>query len=779
MSAVDQSKFYVTFVAGLNTEATKLSFPENAATDLDNVVIHRNGEVSRRLGVDLEDGYTASLASITDADLSTAAITTHEWKAVNGKGDQNILVIQIGLNLYFHNLGVEPLSAAYLGTLDLSPYQIGSTPLAQSTIDLSYGQGRAFVCNQNMDPIYITYDEIAHTFTATKISIKVRDFKGLEDGLRLDERPTTINAIHWYNLRNQGWAGQKSIAMNKSGSAGYALMDPVYATGLIDGYYPSNADIIYQSKIPSVPSGKEEVLGSYSPSHLPNQNFGNTQAPRGHYILDAFNFDYTAAFNLDSGAFGGGGANTATLTAAQVIVGVRPSCTAFYAGRTWYSGVADKTTAGKIYYSQILVDVNKAGLCYQDQDPTAEDLNSLLATDGGVIQIADMGKVIRMIVTGPNLVIIASNGVWSIGGPDGGNFSATDFTVTKVLDASIIGRDAVVVADGILFLWDKGGIWRIAREQVSQQLSGIRISRDTIQTFYEDIPDAARAYARAFYDDFDKKIYWFFSSSDTYDGVTYRFKYNRALVLDLTLNAFYTYTVANLAAHSPFIAGITQKQPGATAIVTYDVFEDTDDVVEGADDIVLDVSFDTFSDSKLKLLSFITYDDASFNYTFSEAKSRDFVDWFSWDFAVNGATATGANYDSFIQGGWEALKDFIRGKHITHVTSFFNVTETGYELDAGHNIIFSNPSGCSLQTRWDWTDSDNGRWTVPQDAYKLVNTYIPSDVSDPFNYGYSVATSKLRMRGHGVAFSFRYTSQPGKDFQLIGLAVNIRAMTRV
>jgi len=125
------------------------------------------------------------------------------------------------------------------------------------------------------------------------------------------------------------------------------------------------------------------------------------------------------------------------------------------------------------------------------------------------------------------------------------------------------------------------------------------------------------------------------------------------------------------------------------------------------------------------------------------------------------------------------MGDPIRLKHITHLTTFFNRTEDGYELDDDGNIQFTNPSGCNVQTRWEWTDGDIGRWSAEQEAYKLHQTYLPEDETDDFDYGFEVVKSKLRMRGKGHAFSFRFSSVSGKDFQLIGMAVNVRAGTKV
>ena len=50
--AIGTEKLYRSFVKGLITEASPLTFPENASIDEKNFVLNRDGSRSRRLGVD-------------------------------------------------------------------------------------------------------------------------------------------------------------------------------------------------------------------------------------------------------------------------------------------------------------------------------------------------------------------------------------------------------------------------------------------------------------------------------------------------------------------------------------------------------------------------------------------------------------------------------------------------------------------------------------------------------------------------------------------------------
>ncbi len=791
MPTAEQHQFFIQFVAGLNTEATPLNFPENTAQVLDNFDLSRTGEISRRRGVEFEDSYLVRPETTPADEIDTYAVSTHEWKAVNGKGDINFLVVQIGVKLFFHDLGAEPVSATIRGTLDLGRHKTGAAPEIH-VMDSAFGEGIMVVGNEGMNTVILEYDEEADTFNDTAVQMQARDFDGIDEpGVEADFRSIVLTPDHKYNLRNNGWPLLATVNRNQRGSRGVLLgQDPIDYTALMTGTppanaeadsaeealaiqqagpdpgtYPSLANIFHAAKASA--ANDAEVIGSYSPFELEKLVLGNTPAPNGHFILDLFSKDRTSVSGISS------------LTIGLESTDKRPSVVAFYAGRVWYAGIPDKRFTGDIYFSQSLTKIENAGKCYQSQDPTAEDLNALLATDGGRIHIADMGRVYWSGQVGQDLIFVSSTGIYAISGSSGGNFAADDFTVRKITEEGAVGRESVMEAEGSLFWWAEGGIWNMTGSQITEELQVNRITKDTIQALYDDIKPGSRAYVRGFYDNFGKKIYWFFNDTDGYDAINFRFSYNRVLVLDLTLGAFYTYTIEDLALDTPFIAGMTQKTPGSEAVIAYDIRQAGDDIVEGGDDIVQDIAFETFADVKLKLLTFVENVDGSYSYTFSEFKSREFVDWEIWDLVKNGPFSTGADYTSVIQTGWNDLGDPIRSKYISHVTSFFNVTEDGYELDENNDIVFSNQSGATVQVRWEYTDSDVGKWTKKHEAYRLFRAFIPEDVNDPFDYGYIVVRNKLRMRGQGHAFSIRYESISGRDMQLIGFAVNVKAPVKV
>lgn len=794
MPIAEQSKVFSNFTKGLNTEATGLNFPEDAAVDLDNVELFTTGEVKRRLGLDFEGGYSLSADVFAESTLTTAAISTHEWRSVNSIGELNFLALQIGLKIYFYDLGAEPVSGTLVGSVDLDSFSTNSNA-ASFLIDASFGEGRMLVTSRFLEPLYIEYDGDTATFSTHMIQLLIRDFDGLVDGFEVNERPATLTPEHRYNLLNQGWPLKILASLNQQGDGAPVDLDPVQQFKTVLGVYPSNSDSVLLGKLGAAEDAAN--IGTFHPIQVTKFAASNTPSPKGHFILNPFNRARSQVQGYNESGYTVGGIlpfGLNSISQPTIFINLlldpstepdpdleRPTATEFFAGRVWYAGAAGAANTGDLFYSQTLTDMKEAGRCYQQADPTAEDTNNLVDTDGGVVHISDMGEVQKMIDLGQDLVVIANNGVWAVSGSTGSNFKATDFTVRKLSDVGTLSAQSILVADGVVLWWSQGGIYTMTSGQIDDELQITRISQQTVQTFFDEIPAAARAYSRGFFDDFNKKIYWFYNDDPGYDGIDFRFSYNKALALDLTLGAFYPLSFADLDTNTPFIAAMTQKEVGTEAQVTYDIKLGNDNIVLSGDDIVLDVAFPSFADANLKLVTFQRDIDVptDFTFTFGEFINRSFTDWETWDQVANDVTNTGAEYVSFIQGAWQHFGDPLPLKKLTHLVSYFNRTETGYELDEMGNIVFTDPSGATVQVRWEWTDADVGRWTQKQEAYRLNRFYIPEDENDPFDFGETIIKTKLAMRGKGHAFGVRYESLPGKDMQLIGFGVNMRAGTKL
>lgn len=84
MPRAETAKIYRTFVKGLITEASPLTYPENASTDEDNMILSRRGNRARRLGVDFETNYVllvldgesaAAVGDVIPTDTDTGSVS--------------------------------------------------------------------------------------------------------------------------------------------------------------------------------------------------------------------------------------------------------------------------------------------------------------------------------------------------------------------------------------------------------------------------------------------------------------------------------------------------------------------------------------------------------------------------------------------------------------------------------------------------------------------------------------------------------------------------------
>src|SRR6267142_2686308 len=106
------------FTKGLITESTGLNFPENAATATDNCEYTLIGDVLRRQGITNEVNAT----SIT-VDRTNKAISSYKWNNVGGDGSTQIVVEQLGSQLFFYRssaaTAASPLSTQLLPSVVL------------------------------------------------------------------------------------------------------------------------------------------------------------------------------------------------------------------------------------------------------------------------------------------------------------------------------------------------------------------------------------------------------------------------------------------------------------------------------------------------------------------------------------------------------------------------------------------------------------------------------------------------------------------------------------
>ena len=515
MTQQSAKKEYNTFVKGIITEAGPLTFPENSAIDIENVVLNREGSLQRRLGMDFEDDYVI----IESPVLPTNAVACCRWYNADNNVDNQFAVVQMGPLLHICDANASSISGNRLTYIDMTPYVDATKP-----IQVASGLGRLFVVSGVAAPTYIEYDSVTETFSVTQYPIMIRDLFGVDDGLAVDTNPATLSVEHHYNLRNQGWSDANITA---------------YFTS--QGTYPSNAQQWFVGK---------DSSDNFDPALLVKQDFGTTPAPKGRFAIDSS--AYSASRQAASG-----------LVVPFAADAGRPATVAFAFERLFYSGTVSQlagavgkqpNTNGFIYFSRTMRSVEDAGQCYSDADPTSEIDSELVATDGGYINIPNCGQIYKLMPKGDMLLVFAEQGIWGITGDEGG-FRGTSYQVVKLSSFGVLSASNIVDTEDSAFYWNRGGIYTLVPDEATGRLVSKNITEGSIQTLFNSIDQVAKETAVGSYDPVNRRLTWMYNDSDEYTGTTFRNKYNKELVLDVVLGCFYKNSISSLEEPSPYIAG--------------------------------------------------------------------------------------------------------------------------------------------------------------------------------------------------------------------------------
>ena len=191
------------FGGGLITEINPLNFPPNASADEKNMRLNRDGSRNRRLGFDLENLATVHDSTINFNATSTLGTSQFKWQNAGGDVDKELIVLQIGGHMAIYDLDNSPITSSviYSESFGITAYtKTFSYAVVDSYLVVATGLG---------DIAIYTYD--AGTVTKTTDRLLIRDLFGVEaivdgDDLTLTSnmqtRPTTIQDVHLYNLRN-------------------------------------------------------------------------------------------------------------------------------------------------------------------------------------------------------------------------------------------------------------------------------------------------------------------------------------------------------------------------------------------------------------------------------------------------------------------------------------------------------------------------------------------------------------------------------------------------
>lgn len=191
------------FNRGFVTEATGLTFPDDAVTDSLNVKFDPIGFVERRLGIDLE-GSAEALSYSDDVGV----VKEFVWTALTVEGEYTFIVLQTGSVVHFFQVSTDSQVSANIfpTSISLGDFKApGSPALNMVPCSFASGKGYLFISHPYCDPILVRFKPETTAIEGSRITIKIRDVEGIEDNLKPGEEPDALTKEHNYNLLNQGW----------------------------------------------------------------------------------------------------------------------------------------------------------------------------------------------------------------------------------------------------------------------------------------------------------------------------------------------------------------------------------------------------------------------------------------------------------------------------------------------------------------------------------------------------------------------------------------------
>jgi hypothetical protein len=485
------------FVKGLHTESSPINFPAGASIDETNFVLRRDGTRDKRLGLDMEQSGLMQPTGLTEGILAAARVQHYRWSTPNGNPNIDIGVVQIGSKLFFINLYADAVSSTILNGANGVVIGTRNDALMSFATINNY---LVMVSNGSNDPVLFSYDQNTDTITTETAPIMVRDVWGVDDGTTVDVRPVTLSDAHKYNLRNQGWT---------EGITSTCGTDAIDCTFSTLGVYPSNSDHWSSGRIEDL---TDPNVFKYDPSLYEKVSINTGQQARGHYIIPLY--------SRGAGRF----SNTGLTLPTDAEQG-RITTIASHQGRLFYSGILSSINTGDIrspnlsgavLFSQTFTNKEDLVKCYTEADPTNIEINDIIDTDGGIINIPDASLILKLHASSAGLYVFAVNGVWIITSDDQG-FRATSYRIRKVSNFGLLAKHSVIEAGGTLIYWAEGGIYSIAPQNDAggTTYNVNNITESTIQRMYNSYPDVFKRNVRGFYDAPANKARWLLYSPST------------------------------------------------------------------------------------------------------------------------------------------------------------------------------------------------------------------------------------------------------------------------
>lgn len=759
-----------TFVGGILTEANPINYPVGYTLDEENFILERNGTRRRRPGLDVDSSLNDFDAKAATEFASTGSYTITDitykdyfiWEnATFPSGFKDVLVLlytfkyssgtqrKSAFLLYdlsdIENISDNFIDSFYLYDATASDYPSGAFPRIGDVTAITTYKGSLVLSEYNnvndsfnylITPVTSNTTKGTDTLIIETSELLVRNYVG-DSGtsISITNRPASLTDDHAYNLYNRGW--------NQTNA---------YAWNTFDSTFPSLADSSVFSK---------NKGSSYSTSIMDATLFGNSSAPRGKAIVNVFDIGGTFKAHSEqvlSGTATAGGDFYPRVESdfkGNVVSSVET------AGRVMYlstSGEYKGFGSTFLTYSNVsLTDPNAFSYCYAMNDPTSEAFNSVLDTDGGLIDMSEIGYPLKISASRSKIMTFGTKGIFEVYSPTG-IFKPTDLIVRKVSNSILshnrdlvntlegatpnnadyydTAANSVTVAGDRFIYWSDSGINVLTNDPQNDSFTEASASDTSIKTLFNSIPNNCKAFAKGVYIPEDNSVCWAYSLDSNNPD-----RYSHLLIYDITLQAWYKFRFANT--DDAYIVGMFIAPVNATTV-----------------DL-----------PQYKRLTFLCQTTDGFVHA-------NFTD--SGVFSDYNNSADANEVQAFMQTGYLNANNSSLEKQATYIVPSFLRTEDGFTDDGSGNLTPTNQSSCLISAWWDYVDDAS----LPKandtfEAYKYNRLYIPSGPADTFDYGQTVLTTKNRLTGRGRALSLRFETSEGKDCRLLGWNLGFGANSKV
>lgn len=362
---------------------------------------------------------------------------------------------------------------------------------------------------------------------------------------------------------------EKNLVFTFSEPHGYKIGDTLKLSGGMVRYFPDGFASTDDDAVPMSLTGEYPIVASHSPPAVDAIIISPTKIQLYFSELVIYRSDFTNQSYLEptippfvvekvavvapTSTTQAGTETTTTkinfppLKPDCCVIAARPDVVGVYAGRVWYGSIQAGRLVNRIYYSQVLVDKDDESRFYQQNDTTSRDYNELYKTDGGYIDIPEMGTPYGLEVLKDSLNILTTDGIWVISGEGYGFFSANGYTISKITDVGVISKKSIeVIEDSVIYAASRG-IYLLTTE-----MRVTNISEENIATLYRSIHTKSKTQIDIHFNKYDKTVHVLYSPSY---GEEKDWRYCRELILDLRLKAWYQFVFPKNTIATAFVTG--------------------------------------------------------------------------------------------------------------------------------------------------------------------------------------------------------------------------------